>query len=446
MINVLFYTLGPLVTLSLARITQIGWQPVMGLHLFLFALFTFCFIFKRKISYKFLGGATIFLFLAVAMGAILHNQNIVYGSSYFVISILFMMLFFSLRGSIFLMISISVLQFILLYVIEDTILIHHILQVIGNLVLNTVGLYIIFKLKDSLITYIESLTFQNTELEEAKSRANVANKAKTDFLATITHELRTPLNGVLGATQILRNEKHLAEQKEFIEIIQDSGNHLLNLINDFLDISKIEAGKVILSNDIVDLNSFFVDLCKTYSVLANKKGVTFENRIQEALPYVQTDEMRLRQILLNILSNSLKFTEKGSVKFNVSSELEGEQLVCTITVSDTGIGISNEKQELLFEKFQQADMSIQRNFGGTGLGLAITKELVKLLNGSITFSSTLNIGSSFTIKLPFMISRSGTQIKSKNINAHKSTNSMNKNKRILVVDDNKMTKSYWGNY
>lgn len=236
------------------------------------------------------------------------------------------------------------------------------------------------------------------ELRKAKNAAESAVKSKSDFLATMSHEIRTPMNGVIGMTSLLAETELSEDQKDFVETIQSSGDTLLRIINDILDYSKIESGKLSFEETVFSLEKVISESLSLFTFEAGKKDLFLNTDISEEVPaFIRTDRGRLRQILLNLLSNAVKFTERGSVslKVELESKTTKHAILCFI-IKDTGIGIAQNKLGGLFQEFTQADSSHSRRFGGTGLGLAIVKRLVKLLHGKVSVKSEVGLGSEFS--------------------------------------------------
>lgn len=240
------------------------------------------------------------------------------------------------------------------------------------------------------------------ELRESKDRAEAASIAKSEFLANMSHEIRTPMNAVIGLANILARSNPLTDkQKSYIDTLQVSAEGLLDLINDLLDISRIEAYSVQLENIAFDLRRVANDTFTMLAIRAKEKGIEFTLEQEDASLEFMGDPVRLRQVILNLCSNAIKFTENGKVSMHIKTKPidNGKELVC-ISVKDSGIGIPDDKINKIFEKFVQADSSINRKYGGTGLGLAITKTLVEAMGGKIGVQSVLGKGSVFTVEIP----------------------------------------------
>ena len=243
---------------------------------------------------------------------------------------------------------------------------------------------------------------KNNEIQKKSEALELTTRYKSEFLANMSHELRTPLNSILLLSRLLsenNNQSMNNEEIEFAKVIQSSGNSLLGLIDEILDLSKIEAGKMELEFLDVSTKEITDTLWNLFNLVAKEKGIEFEIISKDAPLVIKTDKMRLEQILKNLISNAIKFTEKGKVSLEIKIDTDDDKIICFI-VKDTGIGIPIEKQPLVFEAFQQADGSTKRKYGGTGLGLSISRELAKLLKGEIVLHSKVNEGSSFTLCLP----------------------------------------------
>jgi signal transduction histidine kinase/ActR/RegA family two-component response regulator len=236
------------------------------------------------------------------------------------------------------------------------------------------------------------------ELEQARDAANAANVLKTQFLANMSHEIRTPLNGVLAMAEVMALGELDQVQRDRLDVIRRSGGLLLAVLNDVLDLSKIEAGKLTLFEDDFDIEVAIDQARENFEIMGRSKGLAFSVEVAEAAKgWWRGDADRLRQIVGNLMSNGVKFTPQGSVSARVDLSASG---ALRIVVSDTGVGIPPEKLPTLFEKFTQADNSATRRFGGTGLGLAICRELTQMMGGAIFVESQEGVGSTFTVELP----------------------------------------------
>ncbi|MES2722427.1 MAG: ATP-binding protein [Pseudomonadota bacterium] len=270
----------------------------------------------------------------------------------------------------------------------------------------------------------QALRIQAQDLARA---ADAANRSKTEFLATMSHELRTPLNGVLGMAQAMTADPLSKAQRGRLVVIEDSGRALLGIINDVLDISKIEAGRLELSPTVFNMAGFADDLAALYGALAQERGLEFRLEITpEARGWRRGDEVRLRQVISNLLSNALKFTEAGSVVARIDAD--GDLL--KVSVTDTGMGVAPERAPQLFEKFVQADASTTRRFGGTGLGLSICREILSLMGGEIDFTSVVGEGSCFSFTAPLARAETPTSV------TQVLEPSFDEALRVLVADDN----------
>ncbi len=246
---------------------------------------------------------------------------------------------------------------------------------------------------------ITSLRERERELKKASKAAEAANDAKSAFLANISHEIRTPLNGILGMTQLLASGDLSAEQRDQIETILDSGKTLMAILNDVLDLSKIEAGRFDISPIDNDLDHLLRRLYKLWAPRAEEKGVTLTLNVEAGMAsYLRFDPVRVRQCISNLVSNAIKFTERGAITISASvAPLDGYDFEARITIADTGAGMSGETLGKLFAPFTQADASTSRRFGGTGLGLSISRKLARLMDGDITVTSSEGKGSAFTL-------------------------------------------------
>ncbi|WP_127957340.1 two-component sensor histidine kinase BarA [Serratia microhaemolytica] len=248
---------------------------------------------------------------------------------------------------------------------------------------------------------LEQMEIQNVELDLAKKRAQEAARIKSEFLANMSHELRTPLNGVIGFTrQMLKTELN-ATQADYLQTIERSANNLLAIINDVLDFSKLEAGKLLLEHIPFSLRETVDEVVVLLAPSAHEKGLELTLAVQNDVPeQVIGDPLRLQQVITNLLGNAVKFTESGNIdiRIELASQLE-HQVELEIQIHDTGIGISERQQSQLFQAFRQADASISRRHGGTGLGLVITQKLIKEMGGDISFHSQLNRGSTFWFQI-----------------------------------------------
>jgi len=433
----------PTTASSIYRISTTGFNPVFLVQVFLGLLVIILYLSRNKSSFNFrLIAFLSFASVLIVMGMFTFGV-LGFWSLFIVFIVLMLSVFFrKTYGIVFLIASIILMSFasylfqikyinfnfnIENYVYNYTSWINLIMGVVyistmllfplslqRKYFISTIDELVIAKEKaeksDELKKAKDELKNRNKELIKAKEKAEESDKLKSAFLANMSHEIRTPLNGILGFADLLKDNDLDNEKKEkFLNVIDNSGNHLLNIINDIIDLSKIDAGQYTLYNEEIRLNNLFNEIFVFFnSFIEGSKNKDLKINLKKAFSNgsdtIFSDRTRLKQILTNLISNSIKFTSSGFINIEYSVKDNKELL---FTVEDSGIGISKDEIDIVFKRFRQADDSETRRYGGTGLGLAISESCVKLLGGKIWVESELGKGSKFSFTIPYKKTKNG---------------------------------------
>lgn len=282
---------------------------------------------------------------------------------------------------------------------------------------------------------LKSRNIAENDLKIAKEKAEDSDRLKTAFLSNMSHEIRTPMNAIIGFSELLSDNMENESRKKYISIIKNSGNSLMNLINDIIDIAKIESGQLNIQKEITNIYNVLIELESTYQnkieSLSKNIDIKLKSKINHEFDSIIADQNRLKQVFTNLIDNAIKFTYKGEIEFGIESKSDDELV---FYVRDTGIGIPKEKQKVIFNRFTQAESSLSRRFGGTGLGLSISKSLVELMGGKIWFETQEEIGTTFFYSIkyePFEI-KTNIEIEQENKDVNYDWNG----KSILIIEDN----------
>jgi signal transduction histidine kinase/CheY-like chemotaxis protein/HPt (histidine-containing phosphotransfer) domain-containing protein len=280
----------------------------------------------------------------------------------------------------------------------------------------------------------------NRELDSKRQEAERATRAKSDFLASMSHEIRTPLHAIIGMGDVLRGTALTDEQRKCVDVLERNGMGLLHLINDILDLSKVESGKIELEHAAFDLPNVIARALEVIEIRANAKGLALRQAIATDVPsFLAGDARRLEQVIINLLGNALKFTDQGSLEVRVETDPEDGRPGCLrFAVADTGIGIPQDKLDMIFESFTQADSSTTRKYGGTGLGLAISKQLIEFMGGRIWVESRVGSGSTFFFTVKLAVQADGARVAGAGASAVASVTALQavpSRFRILMADD-----------
>ncbi len=280
---------------------------------------------------------------------------------------------------------------------------------------------------------VEELIERLILLEKEKKKTDISNQAKSAFISNMSHEIRTPMNSIIGYAHLLETLALTDEQKDYINRINEASKHLLNIVNDILDLSKIEAGKMIIENLPFRTDKLLDSVESIFESSLDAKKLYLDIETVNIPIFVLGDENRIRQILINLVSNAIKFTETGGVSLvcYLEDEIKDDLATFSFKVKDTGIGMTPHQVKKLFQDFEQADETTSRLYGGTGLGLSISKKLAKLMQGDLFVKSNLNDGSEFTLTLPLMISKDNLDVSNQNLDQKPKLGS-----HILLAEDN----------
>lgn len=434
----LFLSSLPLLALSLLRVVESGWQPVMLAHLCLVGLLGGGVALRGHLPVSARAATLIVFFFALAVSTTLHNEAFIWGGPYSFMGLLLTAIFFNRRITALLTLASFGLGATHEVWMQGAIGMHSLLNLVALSALSVLAAVMIGGFKDALASLVVTLHDKNESLLKTRQEALAASQTKSRFLANMSHELRTPMSGILGLADLLRDRPLDAQGREYVDMICGCGDALLALLNDILDISKIEASKLAIEEIPLLPSKVVQDVAAMMRVQAEKKGLAVELDLRGDLPSVFGDPIRLRQVLLNLVSNAIKFTDEGAVSILVEEiARDGDDVELLFVVRDDGIGIKDDKLPLLFRSFQQVDASTARKYGGTGLGLAISKHLVGLMGGEVGVRSEHGVGSEFWFTLPLRISATTPQA---DVPATTLSRLDPRGRRLLLAEDNQVNR------